>query len=113
MDNKDNKDFDGKNYYDSQEFKKAHKYGQIDYTDSKMAQCAVTADMLEKMLGSKMVGTKAEFVPFEEPPIEEETKEPIKYFSSAPSKEVIEYCVKIALETDKKWAKIIKKNKGE
>lgn len=85
----------------------------MDNKDNKMAQCAVTANMLEKMLGSKMVGTKAEFVPFEEPPIEEETKEPIRYFTSATSGEVIEYCVKITLETEKKWAKIIKENKGK
>jgi hypothetical protein len=45
-----------------------NKDGKIDYADNRMAQCAVTANMLEKMLGSKMVGTKAEFMVMEEPP---------------------------------------------
>ena len=50
-----------------------NKDGKIDYADSMMAQCAVTANMLDKMLGSKMVGTKAEFMVMEKAP--KETKE--------------------------------------
>jgi len=72
-----------------------NKDGKIDYADNIMAQCAVTANMLDKILGSKMVGTKAEFVPVEEP---------IKY-GSVTSTETIKAAAKLGREQDERWAK--------